>query len=616
VKSKRQIVWLGSGIAALLLLGVAIFLTIRSQHGPRPVTRGSLIVYAKGGQVMLYSDEEILTLHGSQSLRQEISEDGKILCYDTPASGGGERVDLWYLDLSDSQARKSGGVKLCEGVQPGWRMSLSGRYVLCVEGTVRRYEPAAKQSEDWFSGNILLGQSDWETLVFGKSESGGTMRFFTGNFTEKPVQVAQAVLEYTILEESKVLFYTQRQSNGGTSLCMLSKAGTVTIDTDVTQVLDAFTQKNVYYLKQDPMQSAPEFIIDDPRKEADAAKKKPRREDYPNGWISRLLGDRQYQDAMEEYKNKQARDALRTEIDTLRETDTQMPGEIGLYAFDGQLTHRMADVYIAADVIAARGGDAPALVYNKREKRALVDSTSVTLEYLQSIRNTGGSAALKAFFGTPVDTLPAYVGVYFAQRTETGIKETLLTQIVPEQQISYDFLENPAQLLEYAPDAADDTAVLYAYTLTEAGLSEKTLLDIGVFNASLKSAGSVGAYYRKVGVGGKKETLQYYDGSKKNTALEGDTLFCGSGGGRLLVLRDYSFLGSNADGTLYVCQGQTATEIAKNVANPQLRGARVYYLGNWNGEKAMGDLCVWHQGESKTIDGNVSAIYTVWESAA
>lgn len=624
LKKTRVKLLLVFAAALLVLLGCGTLLLPRFRGGAS--SDGFAVLYSKGGQQLyLQTGRDTVALRAKESKQQIFAGDGNILFYDAVTDEG---LTLYVCNLDNKNSRREGGTLIAAAVEPLWAADAEGRYAVYRQGKrLFRYDRAAGGSLELSAGIETLYAAPGLSAVFFTKLEGQRRMLYRCAMGAQPERVASAVLEAHFYADGAdaLLFLLEQATEDTVVLAALGPDGGVKeIARNPAEVFfeDCVPGGNLYYLEKGEEIPGVSVVLEDPLQASDAALQKPKRDDYWHiGILTSYFGEKAYEQAMREYNAKAERDSLREEVRRiLQEKPSGLLARQDCWVYDGTQARLLAEGLAAEDIILLRARGRPALIYDKFHVEAQEGTRTVTLAELLSLRQGGGEKGEKAVAKRLAELTrqtAEHAGVYLARTAASGVSEIELTRELSETRM-YDFPPGPAGtelLLCREKDVVDEKASLYAYDLTEYGLSERRLVDSSVTELLFPPddadpfADPYWFYYRKQESGSKRSNLFGYDGAlAKKLVPDIDGAFFAEGRGPLLAVSGVK----EQLCTLWVCAGAEAWKAAEGVRTGSARtsGTRVYYIAEPAG--GSGSLYTREEGkEPVLLDTEVTEIIAV-----
>jgi hypothetical protein len=575
-------------LAAVLVFVACGVLLLVHFLGEKPAD-DIVVLYSKGGQQLyLQARGDVVALQARESKRQFFSDGGGGLYYDAVTEEG---LALRFCDLTDASARKNGGVLVAENVEPFWAAEATGRY--CVYQVGKRllcYDAVEAESEEMTNGAETLYAGAGQPAVFFTKMEGIQRVLFRCVPGQPPERIAAGVAElyfYDGARDACVLYLMKTGENS-----VLASVGVRGAAREIAQnPAQVFFERyvpggNLYYFANGAQTAGVGIILEDPQAAADAALTEPKREDYWNGLLTGYFGEQQYKAAQRAYSEKQERDALRANLRRLLQALPNGQARQTLFVDDGSAAHKLAEG-VAADIVSMRAKGRPAVLYEKNMLVAQQDAQTVTLEEMLRLWRDGGEATVAEALGRLAGQVTQNAGVYLAQLTVSGASEV---QFAAARMAGSECVFFPeGELLLYAePEAVGGKQMLYAYGLTEYGVSERKLVDSSVTETLPALAG---LYYQKQEPGVESKTLFYYDGTKSERLVPHvDASYFAQSEALLVVAGAVK----NQQGALWLCRGAEGWKVADDakVGSVHTAADRAYYIaGTKNGSGSL-MLCV------------------------
>ncbi|MDR3313478.1 MAG: hypothetical protein LBS96_03365 [Oscillospiraceae bacterium] len=600
--------------AALLVLSACAVLLLLHFLGGKPGS-DTAVIYSKGGQqLFLQTERETVALRAKESKRQVFSDAGGVLFYDAVTEEG---TALYVCDLENAKARKEGGALVSKAVDALWATDATGRYAVFCEGKrLLCYDREQGESHELTTGiETLYAAPGLPAVLFTKME-GQQRLLFRCAWGQQPERVAVGLQEAHFYAggAEALLLYLARATDGTVTLEALGMRGGVReiAQNPVEVLFEQYTVGgNLYYLEKGQETAGVSVVLEDPLQSADAQLQEPRREDYWNGLLSSYLGDRAYEQAVREYAAKLERDELRAGIKRALQVLPNQVSRQDCYVYDGMEARKLASGVAKESLVCAREQGRPALSYEKTNVVAQTGTRTVTLSEMLLLWHEGGETAVAAHLSKLASLSTESAGLHLAQMAASGATEMQLAQDLRETARTYAFPPGCELLLCREKDTVGEKENLYAYDLTEYGISERRLVDSGVTDLlPVPVAGGVpGAYYSKQEAGAEQISLYFYEGTQPKKLVPGvNGYFYAQGQTLLLAISGVQ----DQQCTLWLCRGGAAWKTADGVQMGSIHtaDARAYYIAQpTNGSGSL--YACQHGQKPRLLDTEVTEIVAV-----
>jgi len=563
------------------------------------------VVYEKGSQNLFVATHRgSFALHGGASERQVFA--GQYLYYDIVTD---ERISIYAMDLRSSGSRKGGGSLLAGGARAEWTISSDGRYAVWIEvsGSVLRcYDARSKGVTELATGvDELFAAGD--VLFFTKGQ--GELFRCNLQLSKTPERMASGVrnvhcfgpMMYSLLPAGDVFNLYALAGEGGTALVAQAPERVL---------YDSYEPGgNLYFLKKGEVSDGA-LTIEDPQAESDAAIKKPQKPPG-SGILSGILPDvlglqAAYRRDKAAWDKKVERDKVRAALAQALEELPEIQPLLDCWVYDGEGARPLARGVREDGIAALRAWGRPAMLYEKQRGGESDQGAVIQLDALAVVFKTGGAAALREALYTLAGAGGESMGCALATMTPTGPAELPLgPDFGGGAGWRAAFLPGGETMLYQERDVEGGLYTLYAYELTDYGLSERRVIDLGVHDVTVLS-GEV--YYRKQNADAGGMALHFYapDG-RAGRAMRGAEAFFPAGGGLLAFDGD----------TLYSVRGVEARRLGGGVHLEGVRAgtSRMCYLTDW--EAGAGTLRLFDLSSKKknmagmALDTGVTAIRIV-----
>jgi len=370
---------------------------------------------------------------------------------------------------------------------------------------------------------------------------------------------------------------------------------------------------NLYFLKRG-QDTAGALAIDDPHLESDAKLREPQR---PVGsrrpvlsLIAGVLGaDEAYRRDKAAYDKKVERDKVREAVQEALEG--MPPGDIPMdcYVYDGAGARLLAQGVREDRIALLRAAGRPAMLYERQRGGTQDDEDGggygISLEALVAAYRTGGVSAMRDTLYILAGSAGESAGYALAMMAPAGPSEVPMGPgFGGNAGWEAFFLPGRETMLYQERDVEGGLYSIYAYELTDYGLSERRVIDLGAQDVTPVTGG---VYYRKRENDAKGSAL-YYCSQDGRTARAMQIAGAFFPAGELLLAFD-------GKDTLHSVSGAQARPLDSGVRLEGLRmgDAHVCYLTQW--EAGAGTLRLYELGRknaaAKTLDTGVTGIRLV-----
>ncbi len=516
-------------------------------------------VYVKGSQNLFVAlPEGNFPLLAKESARQEFSENGRYLYYDSVVSE--ESCDVYLMQLNKAGSRKAGGKPIAKNVKNNWAISADGRSAVWIEtngSRLKHYNAGSETALELASGvDALYAGAGLDVIYFTKSD-GELFRcnLSAGGSPERMTSGVQGVQFYSGDQQS-MLYYLLQSADSYDLYKLTETGGAALIAQSPTKVLFESYKPggNLYYLKQ-AQAAAVHITITDPQETSDAAMKAPQKPSQPQPhtrigkWLSEILGadsagNAAYNNEKKAYDNKVMRDKVRAAAKEALETMPETGGLLDCYVYNGESSQLIASG-VPQEQLVLRSQGRPALLYNKLrtgEETAGTEEKTIALETLVSSYRGGGEAAVRDSLYALVNNGTESAGYSLAMMASTGANEIPMgLNFGSAAGWEASFINGRETLLYQERDVEGGQFTLYTYELTDYGLSERKLIGFAVEDVVPFAEG---VYFRR------------QEADSKGTAL----FFCAYDGKPERVLR-YAGAYVKAGDKLLVCDGTEKNQL-------------------------------------------------------
>ena len=480
------------------------------------------------------------------------------------------------------------------------RAETDGAGTLCAYHLPKREEVVIDTEVTAFQ---QIGGKD-SPLCYLRKE-GGSQVLYAYNGTAKP-ELGRAVAEFHLYptQASWELFYLKAQEQDGIfSLYKQTKTTNAQLVAEgVASVrFDQYAPGGpLYYLCPSAEQLSWTDLIEDDKKEEDAALQEPKLTDFVGGVLDSLLnfseyGSGAYHTALTAYNEKLKRDKIREELSSL-DAEALFGGlRYDCYAFTGTNSLLLAGG-LHLDSLYAASAASPAIVsysYSLNQKDRLQIS-ALDDEWIAQAQEEGWEALLTKLAQQALSPALALTTVKDGKPVSSAIEQ------VP-QETAFAFSNDGAHL--YLLEEMEQGGTLTRATVSATGLTEKTKIDTNVSRYIVS-----------------KDTVYYLKGSN----VQSGTLYKFTYSESVLIENDVRSLEQLSDGNLLYYQksadGNTALFLlqdgeAVQVGEHVLLGSAKYsptkelfFIRNPKG--GAGELCLYHDsGKTEKIDEKVQKVF-------
>lgn len=606
--------WVAAAIA-LLAIGAAVFAGTRltspqGQTATAYLRGGSLYMQREpGGDSILV--EQAFASAGEMYVRQtstgdyllypanlQLAADGSVASYDLYAAStrGRSAGEPFLVAQSVSGAYQETPEKNCIVYLRGLQNGL---------GTLCSYD-LNRHRETQIEGNVAAFEQlpTWAALCYLHMEGDTSILLCrTDGETE---EIARGVTEFHLYatETAWELFYLGEQQG---DVFSLYKKGQNTQAQLVSEgVASALFDQYVpggpfYYLCPSAKQPSWTDFIEDDQQQADAAMQEPNITDFIGGVLGSLFptgdyGAEEYHSALTAYTEKLQRDRLREELDAI-DLQSILGTLYDCYAFYGTSSLLLGESLQQEELCAASPA-APAIVFRStaRNQDERLQLSTLDEETLAQAEKIGWEAFLTELVEEAQDS-PTLI---FSAVANGSVDSSVMESYPVEGEFS--FSEDGSFL--YALDEMDSGGSLSRSTVSEKGLTERTMID---GNVSQYTVSRDTIYYLK-GSNAQAGTLYKFTYSESILIENNIRSLEQMPDGNLL------FYQRTADGntTLFLLREGEAQSIGMHVVDGSARyqsPERILFLRNPDASGA-GELC-WYHGEEKlaTIDQSVRQIF-------
>ena len=622
---RRKLIIAAAAGALALTAGFVLLLTRWGNLAPAPKFA---VIYEKGSQNLFVAlPEGSFPLRANESSRQVFA--GQYLYYDAVTDNG---TDIYLMDMRDSRSRKEGGRAIAQGVSGEWTVSADGRraaWITSKGSVLQSFDAQRETTTELASGADTLYAAPGQDLFFFTKAQGELFRcnlklgqrpermagdardvqFFGGQAQAAKSPAGQPVVYYLL----PTAVPAGAPAGEAFDLYALGQEGGAVLvaQSPVKALFENYEPGgNLYFLKGRSGGDA--LTIDDPQAESDAAMQEPQR---PAGggrisrWFANTFGaNTAYGREKAAYDAKLERDAVRAVV---AEALEGLPGSgvpLDCWVYDGVSARLLARGVREDRIALLRPLGRPAMLYEKRRGEEGGDmETAIPLDLLVEAYRAGGDTAVgEAFQGlTGGDTGAA--GYALAMMAPDGPSEvTLGLDFGGAAGWKAWFLPGGETMLYQARDVAGGLYALYAYELTDYGLSERSVVDLDTDGVT-PAAG--GVYYSKREADAKGIALYYY-------TPDGRTQRVMRGAGTFFPAGDFLLSFDGAD-KLFRVSGASSKQLDSGVRLEGVRagGSHACWFTQWEagtGTLRLADMgAKGSGGAARTLDTGVTAIRVV-----
>ena len=610
---KKFIIAAAAGALALAA-GLVLLFTRCGNLGPAP---RYAVIYEKGSRNLYVAlPEGSFPLQAQESPRQVFA--GQYLYYDAVTDAG---TDIYLMNLRDSHSRKEGGVAVARGVRGEWTVSADGRYAAWIEArgsVLRRYDAQKDTAEELASGVDALYAAPGQDVCFFTKAQGELFRCsLKGQRPERMAGEVEGVQLFSGKAQGKpqcVAYYLQPSGEAHDLYALAQDGGAVLVAQNPAVVLsDGYELGgNLYFLKRGQGAAGP-VAIDDPQAESDAAMREPLRPNVGSGRLGGLLSgilgaSSLYQREKAAWDKKVERDTVRAAVIEALEDMPESEMPMDCYVYDGASARLLARGVREDRIALLRPLGRPAMLYEQqRGEEGEESSMSVSLDSLVAAYHAGGVEALRETLYGLAGSGTETTGYTLAMMAPTGPCEIPLgLDFGGSAGWKALFLPGRETMLYQERDVAGGLYTLYSYEMTDYGLTERRIIDLGAQDMA-PAAG--GVYYTKKEVDAKGNALYYY-------APDGQTGRVLRGAGAFFPAGDYLLAFDSAD-ALHCAGGTAVRQLDSGVRLEGVHagGSHVCYLAGWDagaGALRLSELRVkGKNAAAQTLDVGVTAIRAV-----
>lgn len=363
-------------IIAVLIVSVIIGIYMAFFHSD-DFTHSAVAIYEKNSAVnIMLENDDVLTLDNVSQI--QLSDDGNILVYSQDTASKTGKYDIRVIDFSKRSSVKNYGSIIVSGIDSNWTMDNNGDFVYYQKkesGSTKYYAYSTQKSETKL---IVADASDFFTppkgdIVYYTRESSDNTILYRIRFGEDAESLGEvsnikAVKDKNVLE----IFYTipneDVEKEDFTLYKISGDSEKIKISDNVSEVyLDNYIPGgNLYYfVKNDAKLNWSDFIQDS-YADSDASAEKPDKGDYlvTIGFIFKRtkLDETAYNRAMESYNKTLKRQEIREALNKL-DLDLAVTAEYKVKAYDGQISKELASSVKLENLIAFAETGAPRIIY-------------------------------------------------------------------------------------------------------------------------------------------------------------------------------------------------------------------------------------------------------------
>jgi len=600
--------------AGALALAAGLVLLLTRWGNLRPAARYA-VVYEKGSQNLFVAlPEGSFPLRAKESPHQVFA--GQYLYYDAVTDAG---TDIYRMDLRDSNSRRGGGAAVAQGVRGEWAVSADGRYAAWIEakGSVLQRGDAARNAVTELASGVdaLYAAPGQDTLFFTKAE--GELFRCNLKLNQRPERMASGAADARFFSgdaqgrPQSMVFFLQRAGEAFDLYALAQEGGAVLVAQGPAKMLfdDYQLGGNLYFLKQGAV-LAGAVAIEDPQAQSDAAMKQPQQPaggGRISGWLAGALGvNAAYQREKAAYDKKLERDTVRAAVAEALEGLPESEVPLDCYVYDGASARLLAHGVRADRIALLRPLGRPAMLYEKqRGQQGEELDLTISLDTLVASYRAGGVSAMREALYALAGGGAESMGYALAMLAPAGPSEVALgLDFGGHAGWRAAFLPGRETMLYQERDVEGGLYSLYSYELTDYGLSERKVIDLGAGDAVPVPDG---VYYSKREPDAGNDALYY-------CALDGQAGRALRGAGAFFPAGDCLLAFAGGD-TLYRVAGTQATQLDTGARLEGLHtgDTHVGYFTQWEagaGTLRLADLGI-KNAVAKTLDTGVTAIRVV-----
>lgn len=380
-------------VCLLVFAGYNVFLKVND------FAHYGVAVYQRGENAeVLLDNGKMFTLENV--VEAKLSKSGEHLVYSQPSATKTGKFDLRVVELKKRSSVGNKGTLAASGVEDGWLAAGDCSYVyynVTEEDGMHCYAyiTSGKKTESVaVAAEEVFLPPNGDIVFFTRRSAHGT-QLFKMRVGEKAVAVSyidgvKAFSDETTLE----IFYTVANDDEGTySLYKLTGDNEpFIIAPDVSEVYLDYYQigGNLYYfVKSDSSFDWGDFLIDN-YAEADAGLEKPKKDDYSYtvGFIfkRKKTDENAYNQAMEIYKEKEKRDAVRQALNSA-DLGFALSSEYRIKVFDGEKSRELSGGVKLENLAAFSRDGMPKIIVRKS---GVTLNASVDMDTLYDIAGRNG----------------------------------------------------------------------------------------------------------------------------------------------------------------------------------------------------------------------------------
>lgn len=536
---------------------------------------GVTAVYEKGtGVRVLLENDDIIEL--SDVAQLSLSDDGKVLVYSQDTESKTGKFDIRVIDFSKRTSVKNKGSVIVTGIEENWYADKNGNFVYyrtTENGSSKcfAYSVESRETEMIVADATEFFPPPSGDIVYYTRERSGTTMLYRKRFGEETeslgdVRNIKAARNDDVME----IFYTVAgedvEKNDFTLYKISGDGETTRISDNVSEVyLDNYTPGgNLYYFVKNEANFNWNDFVDDPYSDKDASAQKPDKGDYlvTVGFIFKRtkLDEQAYNRALAEYNKKLTRDKIREALNDF-DLGLAVPAEYKVKVYDGQMSKELASSVKLENLIAFAEEGAPRIIF----KTTGIDSTKkIDMESLYKIAvEKNVDDAVEYVIATLDDNYEISKGCKYSWYNGNNV-------------LTYDYeLENDLSDSTFIFLGRDEIAVSVISTDTESSLYISKIGEKEISKPSLVSENVI--------------SYEAVDGALYYTKLDSSRADL------------YSYTAK--DGSVLICENNVQFILTEF-------GDVISFKGIYeNAELKDTDILLYSEGESKTIDTDVSIKY-------
>ena len=607
---RRKIIIAAAAGALALAAGLVLLFTRCGNVGPAPKYA---VIYEKGSQNLFVAlPEGSFPLQARASNQQVFA--GQYLYYDAVTDAG---ADIYLMNLRDARSRREGGKAVVQGVREEWGVSADGRCAVWVEskGSVLWRYDAQRGSVEELAAGVEALYAAQDTCYFTKAQ--GELFRCNLKLRQRPERMASGVRDVRLFSgeaqgrPQAVVYFMQPAGESYDLYALSQEGGAVLVAQSPAKVLYESYELggNLYYLKRGPG-AAGAVAVEDPQAESDAAMREPQRPAIGSGLlggiVSGVLGaGSSYQREKVAWDRKAERDTVRAAVAQALEDMPQGEIPMDCHIYDGAGARLLARGVREDRIALLRPLGRPAMLYEKQRGED-GQELSVSLDSLVASYRAGGVNAVREDLYSLIGSGVEITGYALAMMSPAGPSEVPLgVDFGGSAGWNALFLPGTETMLYQERDVEGGLFALYSYELTDYGVSERKIIDLGAQDMTTAAGG---VYYGKREADAKGSALYHCapDG-RTGRVLRGAGAFFPAGG---------FLLAFDEAGALYCVSGTASRQLDSGVRLEGVRAgdAHVCYLTGWEagaGTLRLSDLKVKGSAAAKTLDTGVTAIRMV-----